>query len=134
MAMPLENENINRDISIIIVNEIRRNLKIKNMDKRISKEMATKMARLSELHQELIKSIFRKIPDLVEEKEVYINKGAFQTLTDEELVVLWSLPNIVIKVSKNAADYLEERRILLGLKRAEQSGVLKSNRDRIDGT
>jgi hypothetical protein len=102
--------------------------------KGISKEAQAQVDRLSDLHKELVKSIFRKIPDLVEEKEVYINKGRFQTLTDEEFILLWSLPNIVIRVSKNAADYLEERRILLGLKRAEQSGVLRSSKDRIDHT
>lgn len=90
--------------------------------------------RVTELHKKLVLSIFEKIPVLEEEDDVYINKGAFETLTDEELVVLWSLPNIVIRVSEKAADYLEERRILLGLKRAEHSGVLRSSKDRIDGT
>lgn len=99
-----------------------------------SKELKERMDQLSEQHQAMVRSIFRKIPDLVEEKEVYINKGRFQTLTDEEFVLLWALPNIVIRVSKNAADYLEERRQLLGLKRAEQSGVLRSSKDRIDHT
>jgi len=104
------------------------------MEKINQSELDKRVARLSELHQELVKSIFRKIPDLVEEKETYIIKGRFETLTVQEFVLLWSLPNIVIRVSKNAADYLEERRILLGLKRAEQSGVLRSSKDRIDHT
>lgn len=100
-----------------------------------SPEVAAQLERIAEQHKELVKSIFTKIPALAEEQsEVYINKGAFQTLTDEEFIILWSLPSIVIRVSKNAADYLEERRILLGMKRAEHSGVLKSNKDRIDGT
>ena len=89
---------------------------------------------VAELHKELVKSIFAKIPVLEEEEEIYINQGAFQLLTDEEFIVLWSLPNIVIRVSDNAAKYLEERRKLLGLKRAEQSGVLQSSKDRIDGS
>ena len=98
------------------------------------KKRAERLEEVADLHKKLLLSIFEKIPALEEEEEVYINKGAFETLTDEELVVLWSLPNIVIRVSKRAADYLEERRILLGLKRAEQSGVLRSSKDRIDGT
>ena len=89
---------------------------------------------VAELHKKLVRSIFEKIPVLEEEEDIYINQGAFKTLTDEEFIVLWSLPNIVIRVSKNAADYLEERRKLLGLKRAEYSGVLRSSKDRIDGT
>lgn len=99
-----------------------------------SPKVAAQLARIADQHKALVQSIFTKIPDLVEENEIYINKGAFKTLTDEEFIVLWSLPSIVIRVSPNAADYLEERRMLLGLKRAEQSGVLRNSKDRIDGT
>ena len=90
--------------------------------------------RISDLHKGLVTSIFQKIPVLEEEKDIYLPKGMFELLTDEEFVVLWTLPNIVIRVSDRAAEYLEERRKLLGLKRAEQSGVLRSKKDRIDGT
>jgi hypothetical protein len=100
-----------------------------------AKQKEQRIAELSELHKGLVKSIFDKIPDLAnEQEEIYISKSHFKLLTDHEFIVLWTLPNIVIRVSKSAADYLEERRILLGLKRAEHSGVLRSNRDRIDGT
>jgi hypothetical protein len=87
------------------------------------KRKEEKVARVLALHNELVKSIFKKIPVLEEEKEIYLPKGMFQLLTDEEFIVLWSLPNIVIRVSDKAADYMEERRLLLGLKREESSGV-----------
>jgi len=91
--------------------------------------------RMAGLHKDLVTSIFKKIPDLANEEEnIYLSKAHFKLLTDQEFIVLWALPNIVIRVAKSAADYLEERRLLLGLKRAEHSGVLRSNKDRIDGT
>jgi len=88
-------------------------------------EIEDQKQRLKVLHQKLIESIFEKIPVLETEKDVYLGKLYFKKLTDEEFVLLWTLPNLIIRVHPNAADYLEERRLLLGLKRNMQSGVLR---------
>ena len=100
-----------------------------SLKQRMKKE---KGQRILALHKELVKSIFEKIPELAEEEAVvYLTERLFEKLSDEEFVVLWSLPNMVIRVSDKAADYLEERRKLLGLKRDEQGGVMKENEDKL---
>lgn len=83
--------------------------------------------RIANLHLELVKSIYKKIPDLRENSEIYLQKLYFLRLTDEEFVVLWSMPNLVIRVDNKAAIYIEERRKLLGLLRDTHSGVVDKN-------
>jgi len=85
--------------------------------------------RLVQLHGDLIRSIFRKIPVLEGEKEIYLHRMYFEKLTDEEFIVLWSMPNLVIRVNPKAADYIEERRRLLGLKMSGMSGVLRGKEE-----
>jgi len=100
-----------------------------SLKQRMKKE---KGERILALHKKLVNSIFEKIPELMEEEaEVYVPKVMFEKLNDEEFVVLWSLPNLVIRVSDNAAEYLEERRNLLGLKRDEGGGVMRTNEDKV---
>lgn len=74
--------------------------------------------------QKLAQRIFKKIPELGENWDsVYVGKGALQNLTDEEFIILWSLPAIVIKVSKNTGIYIQERKSLLGLRANEHSNI-----------
>ena len=73
--------------------------------------------------EKLKQRIFRKIPDLGEETEVYIPKGIIANLTDEEFIVLWSLPNITIKIGQKTSEYVDERRRLLGLRADEHGSV-----------
>jgi len=72
----------------------------------------------------LTQSIFKKIPELNENWEaVYLSKSHIKQLSDEEFVVLWALPNIVIRVAKSAADYIQERKDLLGLAPGRDSSI-----------
>jgi hypothetical protein len=80
---------------------------------------------IAELHEELITSIFTKIPELATQNDIHLQKHIFEKLTDEEFITLWAMPNMIIKVSSSAADYVENRRRLLGLKRAVHSAVMK---------
>lgn len=87
--------------------------------------------RVAVLHEQLITSLFEKVPILKEKADTtYLQKHMFEKLTDQEFVVLWALPNLVIRVAPQAADYIEERRMLLGLKRDHNSGVYKGQEER----
>lgn len=78
------------------------------------------------LHEKFKKSIFAKIPVLSGREDVYLPQEYFTRLTDEEFVVLWTLPDLTIQVSEDCAAYIENRRKLLGLERAEGSEVRPS--------
>jgi hypothetical protein len=69
---------------------------------------------------------FAKIPEQGKNwKQVYVSKADLQRLTDEEFLFLWMLPNLDIRVSKRAGEYVDERRRLLELKQSDQSGVME---------
>lgn len=92
------------------------------------KKTEDKKGRILQLHQNIVQRIFKKIPVLEEEREVYLQVSYFKLLDDEEFVTLWSLPNLVIRVDLKAAEYIEERRKLLGLTRSMQNGVMSENK------
>lgn len=97
----------------------------KKLTKKEAADLHERKRHIAELHERLITSIFKKIPELRGANEIGLSMVHFKKLTDEEFVTLWALPQLVIKVSDKAAKYLEERRRLLGLKRTTHSGVIQ---------
>jgi transcriptional regulator len=81
--------------------------------------------RVAKLYADLKASIFTKMPMLNGRDPVYMPNMYFEKLTDEEFVVLWTLPNLVFHVNEKTGAYIEERRKRLGLKRMPGSEVKK---------
>lgn len=81
--------------------------------------------RVVDMHAKLRESIFNKIPALNGQSRVYLPQMYFEKLTDEEFIVLWSLPALQIIVNHKTGAYVEERRRVLGLKATKDSRVVK---------
>lgn len=76
--------------------------------------------------ERLKQRIFTKIPELSGGwEQVYVSRADLKRLTDEEFVLLWMLPGIEVRVGNKTAEYVNERRRLLGLTQGKHSSVKK---------
>jgi len=79
-----------------------------------------------ETRERIKQGLLKKIPVLNDkDSEIYLQRTDLKRLTDEEIVVLWTLPDVVIKLGKKAGEYLDERRKLLGLRANEHGRIVK---------
>ena len=62
-------------------------------------------------------ALYKKMPDLkVQNITIRLNRVFLKTLTDLEFTVLWHMAGLDIEVSEPTKEYIEERRVRLGLK------------------
>lgn len=72
--------------------------------------------------------IFAKIPELAGGwEQVFISRADLKRLTDEEFILLWLLPGIEVRVGNKTAEYVNERRELLGLTQGKHSSIKKED-------
>ena len=90
----------------------------------MAQKLTEQEQRVLALHGELKRSIFKKIPALNGTSEIYLPQVYFKNLTDEEFVVMWTLPDLTIKVTDKCGLYIEARRKRLGLTRTDTSEVV----------
>jgi hypothetical protein len=62
-----------------------------------------------------MESLYKKIPQLIEGKKIFITGYILKTLTDEEFIYLWENIHIDIEADKKTMVYIEKRRDGLGL-------------------
>ncbi|MEN8230457.1 MAG: hypothetical protein ABFS38_20010 [Bacteroidota bacterium] len=76
--------------------------------------------------ERLKQQIFAKIPELSGGwEQVYVSRADLKRLTDEEFLILWMLPGIDVRVGNKTAEYVNERRQLLGLTQGKHSNIKK---------
>jgi hypothetical protein len=67
-------------------------------------------------NQELVlQALYSKIPELKVHHKIMLPGIYFKNLSDEEFIVLYTLPNLTVRVTPQTMKYIESRRIKLGL-------------------
>ena len=56
-----------------------------------------------------------KIPELLNNDELYLGGSVIRNLTDEEFKELWEMENKIIHVSNKSKNYIEVKRKVMGL-------------------
>ena len=56
-----------------------------------------------------------KIPELLNNNELYLGGSVIRNLTDEEFKELWYMENKIIHVSNKSKNYIEVKRKVMGL-------------------
>lgn len=72
------------------------------------------------MQTELLEAIYKKIPELKGTKTITLTKLYFERLNDVEFTILYTMPGLLIQVAPKTMEYIENRRVELGIDKAKE--------------